>query len=237
MKFEVISDMHLDFDKDKGATFVNELEPVCDTLVIAGDVGEFTWWNNHPELIAALTNKYRNVLFVPGNHDYYRTTFWDGARFFKNIPRVTTLIRDVVTVDGVTFAGATLWFRNSNENARYSRYLGDFTYVKGFVPSVYVENSSDREFLDTVGRVDVVITHHYPSSLSIHPMYAGDELNRFFHCDMEDTIIRVNPKVWIHGHTHKPFDYTFGETRVICNPRGYPGENHPIIYKPKVVEV
>jgi hypothetical protein len=34
-------------------------------------------------------------------------------------------------------------------------------------------------------------------------------------------------KVWVHGHMHDPFDYTLGETRVICNPRGYIG------YEPK----
>jgi predicted phosphodiesterase len=31
--------------------------------------------------------------------------------------------------------------------------------------------------------------------------------------------------LWIHGHTHDPFDYEINGTRVICNPRGYPGEN------------
>jgi len=31
-----------------------------------------------------------------------------------------------------------------------------------------------------------------------------------------------NVDAWIHGHTHNSFDYTVcGETRVICNPRGY----------------
>ena len=30
--------------------------------------------------------------------------------------------------------------------------------------------------------------------------------------------------LWIHGHTHTFFDYRAGGARVICNPRGYPGE-------------
>jgi hypothetical protein len=28
-------------------------------------------------------------------------------------------------------------------------------------------------------------------------------------------------KLWTHGHTHYPFDYRIGSTRVVCNPRGY----------------
>ena len=33
------------------------------------------------------------------------------------------------------------------------------------------------------------------------------------------------PALWIHGHVHESLDYSIGGTRVICNPRGYPGEN------------
>jgi predicted phosphodiesterase len=46
------------------------------------------------------------------------------------------------------------------------------------------------------------------------------------------------PKLIVHGHTHDPCDYMIGETRVICNPRGYPAE-HPWYenYQPKIVEI
>ena len=30
-------------------------------------------------------------------------------------------------------------------------------------------------------------------------------------------------KLWTHGHTHDPFDYMIGTTRIVCNPRGYAG--------------
>jgi hypothetical protein len=33
-------------------------------------------------------------------------------------------------------------------------------------------------------------------------------------------------KLWTHGHMHQCFDYKMGEARVVCNPRGYPGENN-----------
>ena len=28
-------------------------------------------------------------------------------------------------------------------------------------------------------------------------------------------------KYWIHGHMHSNVDYMIGDTRVVCNPRGY----------------
>jgi hypothetical protein len=38
-----------------------------------------------------------------------------------------------------------------------------------------------------------------------------------------DEFIENHPeiKLWTHGHTHHPFDYVIGETRIVCNPRGY----------------
>ena len=33
------------------------------------------------------------------------------------------------------------------------------------------------------------------------------------------------PVLWVHGHVHRKADYMIGSTRVICNPKGYPGEN------------
>ena len=41
---------------------------------------------------------------------------------------------------------------------------------------------------------------------------------------MEPLIIEMQPRLWVHGHTHEIFDYYIGTTRVLCNPRGYPHE-------------
>jgi len=30
--------------------------------------------------------------------------------------------------------------------------------------------------------------------------------------------------LWVHGHSHTAVDYEVAGTRVVCNPRGYPGE-------------
>jgi hypothetical protein len=47
-------------------------------------------------------------------------------------------------------------------------------------------------------------------------------MNGAYHSDLTD-IMLDNPhiKLWTHGHTHNAFDYMIGETRVVCNPRGY----------------
>lgn len=74
----------------------------------------------------------------------------------------------------------------------------------------------------------VVVGHHAPSRLSTHPRYADDTImNGGYSSSLDEFIAdRTCIKLWTHGHTHEPFDYMIGETRVVCNPRGYKGHEH-----------
>jgi len=67
-----------------------------------------------------------------------------------------------------------------------------------------------------------VITHFAPHPKSIAPAYADHPANAGFVLDLEAMMGRA--ALWIHGHTHTAFDYEVRGTRVVCNPRGYPGE-------------
>lgn len=71
----------------------------------------------------------------------------------------------------------------------------------------------------------IVIGHHAPSHKSIHEEYRHDTImNGAFASNLDDFIAyRPQIKLWIHGHTHSPFDYMISSTRVVCNPRGYIG--------------
>jgi len=71
----------------------------------------------------------------------------------------------------------------------------------------------------------VVITHMLPSNQAISEEYKDDyTLNGAFASDLDDIIIaHPNIKVWTFGHTHDFKDFVVGETRLLCNPRGYAG--------------
>ena len=71
----------------------------------------------------------------------------------------------------------------------------------------------------------VVVGHHAPSKLSTHPRYKNEyTTNGGYSSDLSEFILdRPQIKVWTHGHTHDPYDYMIGSTRIICNPRGYIG--------------
>jgi len=103
--------------------------------------------------------------------------------------------------------------------------------VSRFSPEDAVEDHKKMlQFIQTVieGKFDekfVVVGHHAPSKTSTKPRYQDDTLMNGGYSSRLDEFILEHPqiKLWTHGHTHDPFDYMVGSTRVVCNPRGYDG--------------
>jgi hypothetical protein len=64
----------------------------------------------------------------------------------------------------------------------------------------------------------VVVTHHAPL-----PSSEFRSLEFCYRTDLRKMMSGDQaPELWIHGHTHGNTDLLVGDTRVICNPRGYP---------------
>ena len=73
--------------------------------------------------------------------------------------------------------------------------------------------------------VNVVVTHHAPSIASVPEEERNDPVSSAYASNLEDFIKKHNIALWIHGHIHRFAYYRIGKCTVICNPRGYPGEN------------
>lgn len=95
-----------------------------------------------------------------------------------------------------------------------------------------IEGKFDQKF--------VVVGHHSPSRQSTHPRYKNETImNGGYSSNLDDFIIdHPQIKLWTHGHTHEDFDYIVGETRIVCNPRGYINhESRANTWKLKIIEV
>jgi Icc-related predicted phosphoesterase len=66
----------------------------------------------------------------------------------------------------------------------------------------------------------VVVTHHAPHRKSLHRKFASHWLSAAYVNELPESFFEV-PSLWIHGHTHDSMDYQVGNTRIVCNPRGY----------------
>jgi len=84
------------------------------------------------------------------------------------------------------------------------------------------------DFLESIPKDDdftnIFITHHLPSHLLIDRQYEDSQINQCFASSCEQ-LMTNNVKYWFYGHTHSASDTTINETRLLCNPVGYPGEN------------
>ena len=69
----------------------------------------------------------------------------------------------------------------------------------------------------------IVVVHHAPSSQSIAERFKADTLmNGAFRSELDEFIMdRPQIRLLCHGHMHNNSNYWIGETRVVCNPRGY----------------
>jgi Icc-related predicted phosphoesterase len=195
--------------------------------------------------------QFKHVIYIMGNHEHYHGKFDKSAGIIRetigylNIHNIHLLDRDIKEIDGVHFVGGTMW-TDCNKGDPMTQYhlehcMTDFRVIriagenfKKFLPMrTVMEFTKTRDYFKTViGNLPkdakiVVCSHHAPSSLSIHEIYKNDTLmNGGYSSDLSEFILdHPQIKLWTHGHMHNNFDYMIGDTRVVCNPKGYPGEN------------
>jgi predicted phosphodiesterase len=236
-RLQIVSDLHLEFQPDGGRHLLErrlELDPAADAVVLAGDIG--VAGRHRGTLDRALqffSSRFRQVFFVAGNHEYYRTRVPEAEAKLRKLVglyrRVTLLEPGVVGRWGDRrVVGATLWFPRYSPGmyeTDLTEEMSDFSAIKNFRPWVYRQNEQHERWLrETVCEGDVVVTHHIPSARSVPAKLAREPLNVFFVCDQEALIQERRPALWVHGHSHTAADYVLGATRIVCNPRGYPEE-------------
>ena len=239
MQINFISDLHLEFGP-------LEIEPEAgDVLVLAGDIdikGRVDWINT-------IASKFNHVIYVLGNHEFYngtmdsiyrktRENLADNVHLLENESITIKALSDSSTMyDDVTFHGATLWsdFLNGDPISylQCAQAMTDYRIIRAgngeykFTPQIAhsLHNTSKVFLQENVKEGDVVVTHMAPSFLSVHEKYKHDMyINGAYASDLSELILNTKPKLWFHGHMHDSFDYTIGDTRILCNPRGYVGE-------------
>jgi Icc-related predicted phosphoesterase len=193
--------------------------------------------------------QFPHVIYIMGNHEFYNGKFYAGIDYMREelakYPNMYMLEQDTKIIDDVVFVGGTLW-TNMNKRDPLTMHaiegmMNDFRIIRNDF-----RNYAPMSALDVAIRHDktlayiklmvqehkdkrcVVVGHHSPSFQSVHPIYAHETLmNGGYHSDLSEFILdHPQIKLWTHGHTHHPFDYVIGETRVVCNPRGYENDGY-----------
>lgn len=242
MRIHVMSDLHFEHYKST-VPFFKELDEFLakspsEVLVLAGDIYSTKHFNKLKEALAPFAlspfaARYRHVLYVPGNHESWgtdiHTTNTNIAQLEEELPALQVLRPgSCVEIEGTTFSGGTLWFRDTTDRALKAAWC-DYWMIREAEWTIPLEHGAFTRWLENPDcKPDVMVSHHFPTDESIASRWQGQETNVFF-CARIDPVIEQmakRPRVWIHGHTHDPLDYVSKHGfRVYCNPRGYPHEN------------
>ena len=232
MRIRVLSDLHLE-----DAPF----EPPAaeaDVVVLAGDIH-----NGAAGIEWAKRAFTQPVVFVAGNHEPFDAEFHATAAALRAAAtgsNIRMLDCGETVIAGVRFLGCTLWtdfelYGAAQRDAAIEglrRIAPDFRIIafgaRAFAPADWLAlHRAHRAWLAErlaapFGGATVVVTHFLPHAGSIAPQFAAHPLNPGFASHLEPLVVRAS--LWIHGHTHAARDYRVGSTRIVCNPRGYPGE-------------
>jgi Calcineurin-like phosphoesterase len=257
MRVNVISDLHLEF---------KDLElPGGDILILSGDACESRTLRKYrydpnnilgespsgkridraARFFAEECVKYRQVLYVMGNHEHYHGRYDRTAADIREVlpANVTLLEQDSLVIDDVMFLGGTLWTDLNKGNPMCVKVLkhgmNDYRAITHKDGEIYrkldprdtwATHRQTVEYFKLMCELNrdkkvVVLTHHAPSYASVHEQYKHDvDFNGGYASDLSEFILdQENILFWTHGHMHDPSDYMIGQCRVICNPRGYVG--------------
>ena len=193
-----------------------------------------------------VSEEFPNVIYVMGNHEFYHGKWIASIVHMREecarFPNIHFLEREMKVIDDVTFLGGTLWTDVNRYDPLTLHALGDMMQDYSVIRNdglgytkLRPAHSAHRHhqtidyfrlmLSENKDQKCVIVGHHAPAHKSVAEEYVRQNtMNGGYYSDLSDFILdHPQIKLWTHGHMHNPSDYLIGDTRVVCNPRGYIG--------------
>jgi predicted phosphodiesterase len=240
MRVFALSDVHVDYDVNaKWVADLSEAEYRDDVLILAGDVSDrlslLGWCLN------ALTARFRNVLFVPGNHDLW------VIRDRRDVDSLQKLdeVRDVVESSGASMASFRMpglsiiplraWYDGSfgEPSEKLRRFWMDYRACR-WPPGMDEKHVSSRFAAENDtsanGHASTVITYsHFVPRIDVLPTFIPVAY-RFLDpvlgtTRLEHQLRALRPKIHVYGHSHFNRRVRIDSVTYVNNALGYPNES------------
>jgi predicted phosphodiesterase len=259
IRFLLLSDLHQEF---KNSAWWPKRQQV-HAVLLAGDIHNHP--DCVRKWILELRNRWDYavpVIHVRGNHEYYGQgdllgdTIPYSTMGFR-FEDIHSLDRQSLQIGDVLILGTTLWtslgaqfqrgrwIPNASKLLIAEQGMSDYNEIKyggrdldaGMILEEFVRDTAwlEAELALHAGEKILVMTHHAPSFMSLSPSFAADPLNHCYASHLEGLMNTYKPKLWVHGHTHFSSDYQIGNTRIVCNPRGYHPDSINVRFKPDLI--
>ena len=232
MEIQILSDLHLESPK---AYDIFEIPPKAQYLALLGDIGYVTAHKDEfSAFLARQLKQFKAVLFVPGNHEAYQST-WDDTietlQAFEQEARTDASLGEFVLLDrnsyrpadtNVILIGCSLFSSIPPEKQMAVEMgINDFYQTVGWT----TDNHNDRHRRDVawlnaevakLEKLDVriiILSHWSPSQdpRTMDVKHSGSLITCGFSTDMsgEPCFQSDKVKVWAFGHTHYNCDLKF----------------------------
>ena len=205
MKIQYASDLHLEMAANRRYMQIIPFEVTGDVLVLSGDVSNLCDETpTYPKFWEWTSANYREVLIVPGNHEYFHDydLLKHGDSWSREIQSNVHYYQNrVVRIDNVDFILSTLWSRIDPESESIiHRGMPDFRQIlyngRRFTPADF--NAEHEKCLDFIKRSIaestaehiVVVTHHLPTMAVIAPEHKSSLLNSAFATEL-GTLLQI----------------------------------------------
>lgn len=228
----ILSDLHVNARPFAAAVPTN-----ADVLVLAGDVGE--GWGETLRWLEANTADFDfPIILVAGNHEFFGHELEE--HFAEQLQQIgIDLLRphSPIVVGDTRFVGGTLWTDYALAgDVEASLWWAKHSYPDFWNIDVGRRRLRPRDLLEvhrreraqieqslsvTFSGRTVVVTHHAPHPFSLAKARVRGLSDASWASDLTSMIETYRPVLWIHGHVHESRDYCVGDTRIVCNPRGY----------------
>ena len=234
MKVQYCSDLHLEFGYNKAFLQAHPLKAEGEVLLLAGDIIPFAAMDRANWFFDFVSDQFETTYWVPGNHEYYRSTISGDLTLNKKIRENVFLVNNHALIhQNVKFIFSTLWSEISPAyEQEIQQSMSDFSLIKfgqeRFTSFRFNEaHHACRKFVS--GELEqketekvVVVTHHVPTLMNYPPKYRGSSLNEAFAVELYDLIEHSNAEYWIYGHHHQSVgDFEIGNTILTTNQLGY----------------
>jgi hypothetical protein len=231
MKFDLLSDLHIDINKNFRP---QEPNPGSEVLVLAGDIAEIQSLRHTKfQIFKEYKDLYKEVVYVAGNHEFYGANYQRtneilehecgniGVRFLQPDCGRNYFWEH----DGVLFVGGTLWTDCNKLDpitlSGLKQMMADFSWISygdstllpsGVVPPFSPDQSAREHayhlhcFDDVISRNKdkkvVLVTHHAMSEKSVVAYFRGQYIMNGGFMSQRDDFFDKHRNIMYHCHGH-----------------------------------
>ena len=239
MKIQIASDLHIEVHNNYPI-----IEPKCDYLILAGDIGEIGN-TKYEEFLEYVNRNWKKVIMVLGNHEFYskdksyEEKLIENREFFKKYDNIFLLEKDSTQLEEYTVIGLTLWSklkRNSHASIKKIKWRENGDLIKIGIDKLNEQYEESKLWLTknyNKTKPTIIVTH-YPLTLEesyVRPKCFSNEPLEWLKEFGSEYFLETpkNKLICISGHTHFShnfIDCSLNDTRFISNQFGYSNEKY-----------